>query len=181
MRVSRVARQVGLSGVLALALISMTATAATAAPSSGRTAPPPANSAHANALPKPPPPPTGVRPDTASPSVCMNAHVENIGWQGWVCGAGIEVGTEGQGLQMEALEIISYSTGGFCAQAHVENIGWMGMDCEPDGSEVDVGTTGLALRMEAVRLEIGTGVLRAGTCAGPRLAEGHVQRRWPGH
>jgi uncharacterized protein YjdB len=37
--------------------------------------------------------------------ICANAHVQNIGWQGRVCGYSITVGTAGQSLRMEAITI----------------------------------------------------------------------------
>src|ERR1044072_6656951 len=44
----------------------------------------------------------------ACKAVCVNAHVQNIGWQGWRCGRSgwpVEVGTTGQALRVEALAI----------------------------------------------------------------------------
>ena len=98
-------------------------------------------------------------------SICYDAHVQNIGWQGWVCDRSV-AGTTGQSLRMEAIAIVTSNTGGICAQAHVQNYGWMGVDCEPDGTEALVGTTGLGLRMEALALQVGNG----GICA-----DAHVQ------
>ncbi len=50
------------------------------------------------------------------------------------------------------LAIIAYGTGGICAQAQVQNIGWQGWACANDSDELTVGTQGLSLRMEALRL-----------------------------
>lgn len=38
-------------------------------------------------------------------TVCAQAHVQNQGWQDRVCGAGVQVGTVGLSLRMEAVEI----------------------------------------------------------------------------
>jgi uncharacterized protein YjdB len=109
----------------------------------------------------------------AGRSICYAAHVQNIGWQSWVCDGQI-AGTTGQSLRMEALAIITSGTGGICAQAHVQNIGWMGVDCEPDGSEALVGTTGESLRMEAL-------FLAPNTSPGSICADAHVQNiGWQG-
>jgi uncharacterized protein YjdB len=38
-------------------------------------------------------------------TVCANAHVQDIGWQGWRCGSSVSVGTTGQSLRLEAIII----------------------------------------------------------------------------
>jgi uncharacterized protein YjdB len=43
---------------------------------------------------------------SAVDTVCANAHVQDIGWQGWSCGNSVTVGTTGQALRMEAIRII---------------------------------------------------------------------------
>lgn len=111
----------------------------------------------------------------SSATICLNAHVQNIGWQGWVCGASgdvIGVGTTGQSLRMEAVAIVTGSAGGVCAKAHVQNIGWQGWSCGGDGAIVVTGTTGRSLRMEALAI---------GTNASALCAEAHVQNvGWQG-
>jgi len=108
---------------------------------------------------------------TAGRSICYAAHVQNIGWQGWVCDGAV-AGTTGQSLRMEALAIVTYGTGGICAEAHVQNIGWQGWRCQNDGTVVVVGTTGQSLRMEALALSPGHG----NACA-----DAHVQNiGWQG-
>jgi uncharacterized protein YjdB len=85
---------------------------------------------------------------------CANAYIENNGWQGLKCANGetITVGTSGQSLRMEALQL--YNTGLVCANVHVQNIGWQGARCAT-GGWITVGTTGQSLRMEAIRLTVG--------------------------
>jgi hypothetical protein len=54
------------------------------------------------------PPPNRGEPRVAAVDVCASAHVQNIGWQGDVCGSNgraVVVGTTGQGLRMEALAL----------------------------------------------------------------------------
>lgn len=103
--------------------------------------------------------------------VCYDAHVQNIGWQGWVCDGAV-AGTTGMSLRMEALAIYTVNVGGICADAHVQNIGWQGWTCASDGHSLVVGTTGLSLRMEALALLPSTGT----TCA-----NAHVQNiGWQG-
>ena len=98
--------------------------------------------------------------------VYYRAHVQNIGWMAGVrADTNTFVGTTGQALRMEALQIAipeGYSLEGF---GHVQNIG----DVEirkatadeirgftvPEGYTVYmIGTTGQGLRMEAVSLHI---------------------------
>ncbi|MDJ0840306.1 MAG: hypothetical protein QNK37_27600 [Acidobacteriota bacterium] len=78
------------------------------------------------------------------------AHVQDIGWQGWV-EDGAVAGTTGRSLRMEAIKIrlidapqgmeIKY-------RAHVQDIGWQGW--VENGAEA--GTTGRSLRMEALEI-----------------------------
>jgi uncharacterized protein YjdB len=108
-----------------------------------------------SANPLAPPPTPGVLSllNSGGPHVCYEAHVQNFGWQGWVCDGGT-AGTLGQSLRMEALSILTGGTGGtLCANAHIQNIGWQGPDCAPDLNQITVGTTGQSLRMEALSLQ----------------------------
>jgi uncharacterized protein YjdB len=87
-----------------------------------------------------------------SPSICYQAHVQNIGWQGWVCNGQV-AGTTGQSLRMEAIRIVLRNAPrneSIRYQAHVQNIGWQGW--VRDGQVA--GTTGRSLRMEAIRIEL---------------------------
>lgn len=101
-------------------------------------------------------------------AVCLNAHVQNIGWQGWRCSSDRRpamAGTVGQSLRLEALSISTRRTGGVCAQAHVQNQGWQRTRCTGRNDTVTVGTEGMSLRLEALRLSTRTGI----------CAQGHVQ------
>ncbi|GAA3104270.1 hypothetical protein [Streptosporangium carneum] len=92
---------------------------------------------------------------SATPTFCLNAHLANIGWQGWRCGSAtwITVGTTGQSRRMEALRIrFGNSDGYVCAEAHLANIGWQGARCGLAGQLIEVGTTGQSRAMEAIRL-----------------------------
>lgn len=113
--------------------------------------------------------------------VCINAHLQNIGWQGWRCSRNnraVTVGTTGQSRRLEALLILTRRTGGVCAQAHVQNVGWQRTRCARDNRPVMVGTTGQSLRLEALRLNTGSRFNN-----GNRIcAQAHVQnvgwQRW---
>jgi len=92
-------------------------------------------------------------------------HVQNVGWQDYVsqglldasADAGIS-GTVGQGLRAEAFSLsLTNGMEGIYYDAHVENIGWQngGDDISNwfhDGETA--GTTGKALRMEALRIQL---------------------------
>jgi uncharacterized protein YjdB len=112
-----------------------------------------------------------VRPiAAAAATICLNAHVQNVGWQGWVCGengGSAVVGTTGQGLRMEALAVSTFGAGGICAQAHVQNLGWLSQVCVADGDVAAVGTTGQSLQMEA----LGLGSPGSTTCANAHLRD----------
>lgn len=89
---------------------------------------------------------------TSGTGVTYDAHVQNIGWQPWT-NEGMQAGTTGQGLQMEALKIqLTNPIAGMRIkyQAHVENIGWQ--DWVYDGAQA--GTTGQNLRMEAIKMQL---------------------------
>ena len=80
------------------------------------------------------------------------AHVQNVGWQGYVA-AGATSGTTGQALRVEALRIrLGHLglAGGIQYQAHVQNIGWQGWV----GEDAVAGTTGRGLRTEALRIRL---------------------------
>lgn len=97
--------------------------------------------------------------------VLYRAHVQNIGWQGWVKN-GATAGTSGKALRIEAVEIKLQKksnpvvtppnlplTGKYVTyQTHVQNIGWQGN--VSDGNTA--GTSGKALRMESIKLSLGS-------------------------
>jgi uncharacterized protein YjdB len=175
---ARLARLTRAASMLAasLAFLLCQPTAATAAPAgddSGQqtVTRPPARSAAADSLPKAPPLRNqGPSRQTSGASVCMNAHLQDIGWQGWVCAdnpASATVGTTGQSRRMEALAIVTWGTSGICANAHLQDIGWQGWACGGSGEVVTVGTTGQSRRMEALALQAGVGSI----CANAHLQD----------
>lgn len=83
-------------------------------------------------------------------SVSYQAHVSNVGWQGYTTGV---AGTTGRSLAIEALRFSLDSqglSGDIKCQAHVRDVGWM----SAVGSGQVAGTTGRSKRMEAVRLSL---------------------------
>ncbi|ANZ41041.1 hypothetical protein BBK82_38750 [Lentzea guizhouensis] len=156
----------------ALLATAFTALGLTAAPANADTAPNATTgapgSAKSNSSIQAPALPDQLRAQAAR-TVCLNAHLENVGWQGWVCasdGAGALVGTTGQNRQMEALAVSSAGTGGICAQAHVADLGWLSQVCVADGDVGVVGTTGQGRQVEA----LGLGAPSATTCANAHLS-----------
>jgi hypothetical protein len=100
-------------------------------------------------------------------AVCVNAHVQNIGWQGWQCSSNrriVTVGTVGRSLRLEAVSVSTRRIGGICLQAHVQDEGWQRVRCTGINGSVTVGTEGESRRLEALRLSTRTGV----------CAQGHV-------
>lgn len=79
-----------------------------------------------------------------------NAHVEEIGWQGWK-NCGEVAGTTGESKRLEALKIKSDKYDIY-ASAHIQDIGWV------DYGKVDentiIGTTGEAKKLECLKLKI---------------------------
>ncbi|MDR6319945.1 hypothetical protein [Actinoplanes couchii] len=79
-------------------------------------------------------------------SVCYNAHLADIGWQGQRCDGRI-AGTTGENRRMEAI-MISLGDGTVCYNAHLADIGWQGQRCD----NAVAGTTGQSRRMEAIKV-----------------------------
>ena len=80
------------------------------------------------------------------------AHVANVGWQPAMTSGQI-VGTAGQSLQVEALDLslLQDTLGGtFQSNAHVEQVGWTGWQT----GDATIGTTGRSLQLEAVRFRL---------------------------
>ena len=101
-----------------------------------------------------------------TPSIYLASHVENLGWDKKLTelapGETVDVGTTGQSLRMEALDMVvpeNYKVTGF---AHIQNYGDTDVihvnnpDYQvPEGYTVyRFGTTGRALRMEAVEIHL---------------------------
>ncbi|MBR1829195.1 MAG: N-acetylmuramoyl-L-alanine amidase [Atopobiaceae bacterium] len=100
--------------------------------------------------------------------VWYRVHVQNVGWMAWAKN-GEYAGSSGHSLRMESLQIrlapkgetpsgigssdVSYAYFGdlgLKVSAHVQNIGWQASV----GNGQTCGTTGRALRMEAIRLSL---------------------------
>lgn len=85
------------------------------------------------------------------PMITYNAHLQNVGWQGWVSDGKI-AGTTGQNRQMEALRI-NLSKNGVSMityRAHVQHYGWL--DWVQSGETA--GTTGQSYRLEGVQIKL---------------------------
>ncbi|MFJ8043310.1 hypothetical protein ACIRBX_22725 [Kitasatospora sp. NPDC096147] len=81
--------------------------------------------------------------------LCARAHVATIGWQPWVCvrdNVTLEIGTTGQSLALEAVEVQTQS-GSVVLNAHLSGYGWQGQRA---GARVLVGTTGESRAIEAL-------------------------------
>jgi uncharacterized protein YjdB len=162
---------ISITKLVRTAAVAGMATAALALPFGSSASAAPAVSAKAPAVVKAPALSNAAKQFMAKSkrSVCINAHIENIGWQGWKCGTGwwpAYAGTTGQSLRIEALSIATRKTGGVCAQGHVQNIGWQAWKCtKKNNKPVTIGTWGQALRLESVKLTTKTGI----------CAQGHVQ------
>ena len=108
-------------------------------------------------------------PEKPIPTIYYRGHVQNIGWQTyqgseWLADTDTVsyIGTTGRALRLEAMEIAvpsGYTVTGF---AHIQNRGDTDVEKLPDGITVDgepydiyrFGTTGRALRMEAIDFDI---------------------------
>lgn len=79
-----------------------------------------------------------------------NAHVQDIGWQGWKNGP-IMAGTTGQSKRLEAIKIqLSGLCGSVRYKTHVQDIGWTGWSYDGAAS----GTVGQSKRVEAIAIEL---------------------------
>ncbi len=87
-----------------------------------------------------------IKIDTDFP-IEYRVHVEGHGWLEWVKN-GTVAGTTGQSRRLEAIEI--KSTREIIATAHVQDIGWQEAVA---GKEIQIGTEGRALRLEALTLQ----------------------------
>lgn len=99
--------------------------------------------------------------------IYYRVHAANFGWLGWAKD-GEEAGSQGYGYRMEAIEIRLVSKDAQAPEgsgeafkrplvayaAHVSNVGWQ--PSVRDGAVA--GTTGRALRMEALEVSLGSGI-----------------------
>ncbi len=88
---------------------------------------------------------------TTSPTVFVQAHVSDVGWQTYTSGT---AGTIDESKAIEALNVtvINNPGGSIESSAHVQDIGWQ------DYTTGTVGTTGQSKRIEAVKFQL-TGTL----------------------
>jgi len=91
---------------------------------------------------------------TANPCVEYCAHVQNVGWQGWISDGGL-AGTSGQSLRLEAIRVrvpkdVGLS-GSILYRTHIQNVGWE-TSWKADG-ELS-GTSGRGLRLEALQIKL---------------------------
>lgn len=115
--------------------------------------------------------------------VFYRTHVQNDGWQGWQKNGAL-AGTTGRALRLEGIEIkLSAKTQAAMGESaanptlryetHVQNVGWQEW---VSGGEV-AGTTGQALRVEALNI-----VLSGGPYSGGIKYSAHVQNiGWQGY
>lgn len=76
------------------------------------------------------------------------SHIQNKGWEVKYSRNGETSGTTGQSLRDEAIAFLYFGPGKLKIQGHVQNYGWMQ---EMLSGQV-VGTVGLGLRLEAIKL-----------------------------
>ena len=84
-------------------------------------------------------------------NIQYRVHMAGKGWSDWVPN-GCMAGTIGESRAIEAIEIQS-SKNVIVGQAYVENIGYIGYQNEVRGTQITIGTTGQALRIEGFRLK----------------------------
>ncbi|MDO5812888.1 MAG: Ig-like domain-containing protein [Bacillota bacterium] len=88
-----------------------------------------------------------------TPSVNYQAHVQDIGWQGYVKDGNIS-GTSGRSKRLEAIKIKlsnnSFYKGTIQYQTHIQDIGWQGWK----NNDVIAGTSGQSKRLEAIRIKL---------------------------
>lgn len=82
----------------------------------------------------------------------IDAHVQDIGWQGWTK-EGQTAGTTGESKRIEAIRARvdnNYVDGDVEIQAHVQDIGWQNWESSSDYA----GTVGQSKRIEAVKMQL---------------------------
>lgn len=72
--------------------------------------------------------------------------MKDKGWTDW-CTNGQVAGTTGENRRVEAIEFKSNKR--MISQGHIQDIGWQS---EVTGTDITIGTTGKALRLEAFKL-----------------------------
>ncbi|WP_432020944.1 discoidin domain-containing protein [Streptomyces sp. 1222.5] len=104
--------------------------------------------------------PDGMKPSApVGKDIQYKAHVHNLGWQSFNGVNGTYAGTTGLSDSIEALRLTAHGSGGIRVHAHVQNIGWQPWQYAADGKQVEVGTTGQNLRLEALEIEVLSGIV----------------------
>jgi hypothetical protein len=91
--------------------------------------------------------------------IIYQAHVEKIGWQSAVENDAL-AGTVGKSRRLEAMKMTIKGFAGYSIQyrAHVQKMGWLPWQTAANGTDIKnagiAGTTGKALRMEAIEIRI---------------------------
>ena len=99
--------------------------------------------------------------------IYYRVHAQNFGWLGWAKN-GESAGTEGYSKRLEAIEIKLVKKGAsvpgstsrpfvcksISYQTHVQNIGWQAQKADGEVS----GTSGKALRLEAIKIKLGDSI-----------------------
>lgn len=91
--------------------------------------------------------------DTYTGGISYNAHLTDIGWQGWISDGNV-AGSLEPGKKIEAIQIkLTGEMGTYCDiyyRVHVENFGWLGWT----KNGIEAGTTGYAYKIEAIEVKI---------------------------
>ena len=89
---------------------------------------------------------------SAEPTLMYRAHVQDIGWQGYV-GEGKTAGTTGKSKHVEAINValdVGKESGGLSIDAHIQDIGWR----NGFAAGQTAGTTGQNKQIEALRIKL---------------------------
>lgn len=91
-------------------------------------------------------PPTWYHPVYPT-ALCYNAHLSNVGWQGWKCDGAVA----GNGVNKIEAVAFSPSAGYIMVQPHMSNVGWGGtlLTGYDDNGHGWIGTTGQNRALEA--------------------------------
>ncbi|MEI8198923.1 MAG: InlB B-repeat-containing protein [Eubacteriales bacterium] len=83
-------------------------------------------------------------------TVSYQTHVQDIGWQAYVCNAEMS-GTSGESKRLEAIRIkLENMAGGIEYSTHVQDVGWMNFVADDALS----GTSGESKRLEAIKIRL---------------------------
>jgi len=98
-------------------------------------------------------------------SICYAAHVQDIGWQDFVCDDAM-AGTTGRSRRLEALNIYFSAPDFFSltVRAHVHEIGWQDPVTVTNDIYAFVGTVGQSRAIEAIQISLDGAPLGVGVC-----------------